>query len=160
MKGISKDVLVRQLPDGRDIMLYGPHEAWGDRPRDEVERHPNFPKLVKTLLAMKEKTGRMGVHLTLIILPTKGEVYREMLTPQPPGDDRRRSDFADAVMSACEHVSVHCQDSKPYLREEARRLFATSQELLWWTDDTHIINERGHHALASFVMQELARSDH
>ena len=156
-RGISRDVMVRSLPDGRDMLLYRPQEAWGTRSRDEVERHPNFPKLVKTLFAMKETASRMGVHITVIILPTKGEVYREMLTPALLDNDGRRSGFAEAAMAACEQMSLVCRDSQPYLREEARRLFAASKELIWWRDDTHL-NERGHFALASFVIQELSRS--
>jgi hypothetical protein len=50
---ISKDVRVRSLPDGRPVLFYGPQELWADRSRAEVERHPNFPKLLNTFRAVK-----------------------------------------------------------------------------------------------------------
>jgi hypothetical protein len=60
------------------------------------------------------------------------------------------------VLAVCEQMSLSCRDSLPYLREEARRLSAT-QELLWWRDDTHM-NDHGHRALASLVIQQLSQS--
>ena len=157
--GISKDVVVRSVPDGRSMLFYGPQEAWGDRTRVEVERHPNFPKLLTTFRAMKETAEKMGVRIAVIILPTKGEVYRQVLNPQLSDESFRPSGFEEAVMGACGQVSLRCWDSKPYFREEARRLFAASQEWLWWRDDTHI-NERGHQAIARFVEQELLGKEH
>ncbi len=151
--GISRDVAIRSLPDGRPMLFYGPHEVWGERARAEVEQHPNFPKLLTTLRAMKDAVARMGLHVAVVILPTKGEVYRWLLTPHSADGDAP-SGFAEAVMAACQQVSLRCWDSKPYLREEARRLFAASHDLLWWRDDTHM-NELGHQAIASFVVQEI-----
>lgn len=152
--GISKDVLIRSLPDGRPVLFYGPQEVWGDRVRDEAERHANFPKLLTTLRAMKETATRKGVQVTIMILPTKGEVYRWLLTPRSSDEGERPSGFAEAVLSACQQISLRCWDSKAYLREAAKRLFAASRDLLWWRDDTHL-NERGHQAVASFVAQEI-----
>lgn len=152
--GISKDVRNRSLPDGRPVLFYGPQELWGDRSRAEVERHPNFPKLLTTFRAMKDVTDRLGLRVTVVILPTKGEVYPWLLEPQAGMGAATPSGFAEAVMGACEQVALHCWDSKSYLLEEARRLFDASQELLWWRDDTHM-NEMGHQAIASFVGQEI-----
>ena len=153
-RGISKDVLVRSLPEGGPMLFYGPQEAWGQRTRREVERHPNFPKLLTTFRAMKKTADRMKVRIAIIILPTKGEVYRQVLSPESPAADSQRSGFGEAVLSACEQISLACWDSKPYLREEARRLFAASKELLWWRDDTHI-NDSGHQALAEFLEKDI-----
>ncbi len=153
-RGISKDVLIRSLPDGRPVLFYGPQEVWGDRARAEAERHPNFPKLLKTLRAMKEAVTRNNVRATIMILPTKGEVYRWLLNPRSPDEVARPSGFSEAVLDACQQLTMHCLDSAPFLREEAKRLFAASSELLWWRDDTHM-NEQGHRALASFLLQEI-----
>ena len=154
--GISKDVFIRSLPDGRPVLFYGPQEAWGERARLDVERHYNFPKLLTTFRAMKKTAEKMGVRIAIVILPTKGEVYWEVLNPQSSGKGVRRSGFEEAVLSACEQVALACWSSKPYLHEESRRIFAASRELLWWRDDTHI-NNRGHQALASFIGQEILR---
>ncbi|HVG02178.1 MAG TPA: hypothetical protein VM842_04770, partial [Nitrospira sp.] len=91
--GISKDVLVRSLPDGKSMLFYGPQEAWGERTRAEVERHPNFPKLLTTFRAMKKMAETMGVRMAIVVLPTKGEVYRGVLNPQLPDEGLRRSGF-------------------------------------------------------------------
>ena len=136
------------------MLFYGPQEAWGQRTRREVERHPNFPKLLTTFRAMKKTADRMKVRIAIIILPTKGKVYRQVLSPESPAADSQRSGFGEAVLSACEQISLACWDSKPYLREEARRLFAASKELLWWRDDTHI-NDSGHQALAEFLEKDI-----
>lgn len=155
--GISDDVVVRSLPDDRSILLYRPQEIWGLRGRSDVERHPNFAKLQTTLREMNAKVGRMGIRMTVIILPTKGEVYRWLLNPETQ-DNARSSGFAQAVLAACRQISLTCVDSRAYLESEARRIYDRSHELLWWRDDTHL-NELGHDALATFVIQALAASN-
>jgi lysophospholipase L1-like esterase len=152
--GISNDVVVRSLPDGRTILFYGPQEVWGLRGRAEVERHPNFAKLQTTLRALNETVARLGIQTTIIILPTKGEVYRWVLNPDSP-QGPTSSGFAEAVLAVCRRMSLTCLDSRAYLESEAKRLFHRSQELLWWRDDTHL-NDRGHEALAAFVMRAVA----
>lgn len=155
--GISDDVVVRPLPDDRSILFYRPQEIWGLRGRTDVERHPNFAKLQTTLREMNAKVGRMGMHATVIILPTKGEVYRWLLQPESKAEGQS-SGFAQAVMAACRQISLTCVDSRAYLESEARRLYDRSHELLWWRDDTHM-NDRGHDALATFVIQAIAASN-
>ncbi len=152
--GISQDVMVRPLPDGRSILFYRPQEVWGTRGRADVERHPNFAKLQTTLREMHTKVGRMGLRTTIIILPTKGEVYHWLLNPEAP-EGPHSSGFAEAVIAACRQISLTCLDSRAYLELEARRIFHRSHELLWWRDDTHL-NDLGHEALAAFVMRALA----
>ncbi len=151
---ISKDVRIRSAPDGRPVLFYEPQELWAARSRAEVERHPNFPKLLKTFRAMKDVTDRLGLRVTVMILPTKGEVYPWLFMPQGGVGAATQSGFSEAVMGACEQVALHCWDSKFYLLEEARRLSNSSRDLLWWRDDTHM-NEMGHQAVASFVGQEI-----
>lgn len=152
--GISNDVVVRSLPDGRTILFYGPQEVWGLRGRAEVERHPNFAKLQTTLRAMNETVARLGIRTTIIILPTKGEVYHWVLNPESP-EGPTSSGFAEAVLTVCRRMSLTCLDSRAYLESEAKRLFHRSQELLWWRDDTHL-NDLGHEVLAAFVMRAVA----
>lgn len=156
--GVSNQVIIRSLPDGRPVLFYGPQEVWGDRARAEVERHPNFAKLLTTFRSMKAATDRMGLRATIVILPTKGEVYPWLFAPQSAHEAIGPSGFAEAVLGACEQVSLRCWDSKAFLQEEARRLFDASQELLWWRDDTHM-NGLGHHAVASFVGKKIGRDE-
>jgi len=93
----------------------------------------------------------------VIILPTKGEVYRWLLQPESKAEGQS-SGFAQAVLAACRQISLTCVDSRAYLESEAKRIYARSHELLWWRDDTHL-NELGHNALATFVIQAVATSN-
>jgi hypothetical protein len=150
-KGTSTDVIVRSLPNGQPILFFKAHETWGNRSRPEVEQHPNFEKLKRTLAAMRVLTTERQVDLTVLILPTKGEVYRWLLeTRNPQPDDSNASGFALAVLEACKTARIVCHDTKAYLVSEARRLYDTEGKLLWWRDDTHI-GKYGHGAIASYI---------
>lgn len=96
----------------------------------------------------------MGIHMTVIILPTKGEVYHWLLNPDST-EEPQSSGFAQAVIAACRQISLTCLDSRAYLRSEARRIFRRSSDLLWWRDDTHL-NDLGHEAFAAFVVHAVA----
>lgn len=155
LKGRTEGVIVRELPNGRPILFQSSHEAWAKRTREEIERHPNFSKLERTLSAMRNLMANRELDLTVLIFPTKGEVYPWILdqrTPMP--DDARSSGFALAVLGACERARLRCLDTKPYLVEQARRLLDSSGELLWWRDDTHL-GERGHEAVATLIADEI-----
>ena len=156
----ASDVIIRTLPDGRAMLFQGGHEAWGKRALAEVERHPNFAKLERTLAAIKELTTRKGLDVTILIFPTKGEVYRWILDQREPKDeDAESSGFAMAVLGACERVALRCVDTKLYLVKEAHRLDRSTGELLWWRDDTHL-GEHGHAAVAALIAQEILNRDH
>lgn len=145
------DVIVRSLPDGQPILFFKNQETWGKQSRLTVEQHPNFEKIKRTLAAMRELTSERHVGVTVLILPTKGEVYRWLLDDrksQP--EDANASGFALAVLEACKTAQMVCHDTKAYLISEARRLYDTEGKLLWWRDDTHI-GTYGHRAIASYV---------
>ncbi len=160
LTGGPDDVIRRTLPNGQPFLFKGGQEAWGASPRRQVEQHPNFPKLVRTMEAMKRLTGEKGLNLAVLILPTKGEVYRWILDRREWSvEDGRSSGFAQAVLAACDRIQLRCLDSKPYLTEEARRLFESSGQLLWWRDDTHL-GEPGHAAVADFIAQHVLPPAH
>ncbi len=147
----SKIVLWRPLPDGRPMLFHASHEAWGRRAREEVERHPNFVKLERTLAAMRAALDARGIEAVIVLLPTKGEVYRWVLEGRKPlPEDGVASGFAQAVLAACTRAKFRCLDAKPFLVERARRLYESSGELLWWRDDSHL-GERGHEAVGEFI---------
>jgi hypothetical protein len=149
--GKPATVIVRSLPDGQPVLFFGGYEEWGKRSRHEVEQHPNFEKLKRTLAAMRALTAERNVELTILILPTKGEVYRWLLeTREPQPDDSNSSGFALAVLEACKNASIVCHDTKPYMVSEAKQLFDTEGKLLWWRDDTHI-GKYGHAAIAAYI---------
>jgi hypothetical protein len=154
-RGSPPDVMVRSLPDGRPVLFAGHQEFWGTRSRQEVEQHPNFAKLTHTLVAMRELATERQVDVTVLILPTKGEVYRWLLDArEPQAEDAHSSGFARAVLDACSTAGLHCHDLKPYLVAEANRLYDAKRELLWWRDDTHI-GTYGHAAIAEYIATRL-----
>ena len=133
----------------------GAQEIAANRGRVEVERHPNFAKIKRTLAAMRALTIERNVDTTILILPTKGEVYRWLLerrAPQP--EDSNPSGFALAVLDACKAAGLTCHDTKAYLISEAKRLYDMEGKLLWWRDDTHI-GAYGHAALAAFIAENV-----
>lgn len=144
-------IIVRSLPDGNPVLFYRDQEIWGKRSRQEVEQHPNFAKLQRTLAAMRKLTTERHVELTVLILPTKGEVYRWLLEErEPQAEDANASGFALAVLEACRTAGIVCQDTKTYLVSEAKRLYDQEGKLLWWRDDTHI-GQHGHAAIAAYI---------
>lgn len=157
LAGSLDDVIVRRLPDGRPVLFLGGQEAWGKRSREEVAAHPNFSKLERTLAAMQDLIAKRNMELTILILPTKGEVYRWLLDMREPQfDNSDSSGFALAVLGACAKIKLSCHDTKPYLIAEAKRLFESSQELLWWRDDTHF-GPHAHAAIAAYVAQDILK---
>lgn len=153
--GTAGGVVVRRLPDGRSVLFLSSQEAWGMKSRADVERHQNFSKLERTFAAMQALAGERGVRVVLLILPTKGEIYRWLLAQRPSAQwEAEPSGFAQAVQAACERARLRCLDAKPYLVEEARRTFETTGDLLWWRDDTHP-NDDGHRVIAELIARDV-----
>ena len=128
------------------------YEDWSRKPQSVVEGHPNFAKLKRTFAAMRELTQKRDVQVIVLILPTKGDLYRwivESRTTVP--EDRAPTGVAEAMRGACEQAGFRCIDMKPYLYDVALRLYQSSGKLLWWPDDTHI-GEDGHEAIARLVV--------
>ena len=149
------DVIVRFLPDKRPVLFLGANEVWGTRSRAEVERHPNFTKLERTLAAMRRRVELEGLKLSILIIPTKGQVYPWILNQSGGGrEGTLRSGFAEAVLGACQRAHVRCVDLHPYLEQRANQLFEATGELLWWREDTHL-GERGHEAVAEFIAERV-----
>ena len=150
IEGKPADVVTRMLADGRPVLFLQGQENWAKASRVAVEQHPNYPKMLKTMDAMQKLTTERHIDLTILILPTKGEVYRSLFEGKPQADDSRLSGFAEAFIEACRSKGLVCQDAKPYLLREAKRLYGSEGKLLWWRDDTHPGTE-GHAAIASYI---------
>jgi hypothetical protein len=158
VKGTPKWVITRYLPDGTPFLFLDGQERWAKASRAQVEQHPNYTKMLRTMDAMQKLTEGRHIDLTILILPTKGEVYRWILEgrePQP--DDSRASGFAEAILAACLSKGLMCQDLKPYLMTEAKRLYKTEGKLLWWRDDSHL-GKHGHAAIAWYIARCLHAS--
>ena len=151
----ADQVIQRQLSDGRQVLFMRQQESAAGRSRKEVERHENFPRIAKTMAAMRTLARRHSLELVLAVFPTKGEVYPWLLDGST---DRSRevhaSGFTEAVLAVCKDLRIRCLDTKPSLREEADRLFNSSGRLLWWLDDTHF-GTLGNAAVAAVLGREV-----
>jgi len=157
--GKTDDVIVRTLPDGRPFLFAGWQELWGTRSQSEIEAHSNFTRLDTTMKAMQRLAIERNVRVSVLIMPTKGEVYRWVLEQRPAMPaDALSSGFALAVLGECHRIQLRCFDIKGFLAAEAIRLYQSSEEVLWWRDDTHL-SDRGHEAVARFIAREILMTE-
>ena len=151
MRGMPKYVMTRSLQDGRPVLFLEGQENWGKASRQVVQQHPSYTKIMRTMTAMRELITERHVQLTVLILPTKGEVYRWLLDArEPQHEDHNTSGFGEAILEACTNTGLVCIDMKPFLISEAEQLYKREGKLLWWRDDTHI-GKDGHAAIAAYI---------
>lgn len=157
--GETEDVIVRTLPDGRPVLFAGWQELWGSRSQSEIETHWNFQRLDTTMKTMQRLAIERNVRVSVLIMPTKGQVYRWVLDQRPAMPaDALSSGFALAVLGECHRIRLRCFDIKGFLAAEAIRLYQSSEEVLWWRDDTHL-SDRGHEAVATFIAHEILMAE-
>ena len=148
-------ITIKRMPDGTAILFLDSHDAWSRRSKADIEAHPNYTKLHRTFAVMKNLAADRKIDVTVLILPTKGDVYRWIVEQRlPTPEDRVPSAIGQAIRQACEQAGLRCIDMKPYLFDQAVRLYESSGELLWWRDDTHL-GDRGHEAVANFIAHEV-----
>jgi hypothetical protein len=146
-------VIRRELPNGLPILFHSLYQKDVNLSKTLVERDPVIPKLERTMAEMRNRAAEHGLTLTVILIPAKEELYRWILEQRERRpDDANPSGFALAVLDACQRLQIRCLDLKPYLTEEAYRLFDSSGKLVYWRDDTHI-NDNGHEAVTAFIAQ-------
>ena len=157
--GEIEEVVVRSLPDGRPFLFAGWQEIWGSRSQSEIETHVNFQRLDTTMKAMQRLAIERNVRLSVLIMPTKGQVYRWVYDQRPvmPADVLS-SGFALAVIGECHRIHLQCFDIKGFLAAEAIRLYQSSEEVLWWRDDTYL-SDRGHEVVATFIAHEILMAE-
>jgi hypothetical protein len=148
-------VIKRELPNGQPILFLDKNEELAALPQTIVEHYPSFSNIERTLGVMQKLAAERALDLTVIIIPSKGEVYRWILDQRDPRpEDAQASGFEQALLEVCTRLKLRCLNTKLYLIKEASRLFESSGELLWWRDDTHL-NDRGHQAIADFIAREI-----
>jgi hypothetical protein len=109
--------------------------------------------------AMQRLAIERDVRVSVLIMPTKGQVYRWVLDQRPAMPaDALSSGFALAVLGECHRIHLRCFDIKGFLSVEALRLYHSSGEVLWWRDDTHL-SDRGHEAVATFIAHEILMTE-
>jgi hypothetical protein len=150
-------IVGRMVPGGVPVVVLREAEDMARLPVGYVTLHPNWPLLRRTMSEAATFLRGRGVTLTIVVLPTKGEVYRWLLEGRPmTAADAEPSGFATAVMTACGELGIACADAKPRLVREAHARYARSQEFVFWRDDTHL-NGVGNRVVAELVAGVLAR---
>ena len=108
------------------------------RTADDVMRHHNFVALKTTIKAMQRLAQERSLRVSVVLVPSKEEVYAWVLDGAPPwSTSAKPSGFSDVLRRLCEEHSFAFLDLKPTLLEDARRENEKSGALLWWPDDTH-----------------------
>lgn len=150
-------VIERRFVDGSTVLFYSPYARRRGRSLEDVRRHEHYPNLEATLGAMARLARARGLHVAVVVVPSKEEVYSWVL------DGGRRwsagtapSGLAQALEAMAGSYGFMFVDLKPRLIEASERVFRQSGALLWWRDDTHW-NERGHAAAAAIVSEHVAR---
>lgn len=155
----DRRVVLRRLPTGEPFLFLRSQEEWAAQSKQAIEEHPNFIKIQRSLEIMKSFTLKQGLQLVVLILPTKGEVYPWIFEREKASvEGVHPSGFASATMAGCEAANVECYDAKPYLLEQAGRIYSSSGKLLWWRDDTHI-GEEGHAVVAELIASILRKGE-
>jgi hypothetical protein len=151
----SSRVVVREFPDGRTILFSKRYVQARGRSYEEVLAHPNYKNLEMTVDAMSKFAEEQGLTVKVVLIPSKVEVYSWVedgaspwSTPSTP------SGFSVALEKIARENGLEFLDLKPFLVGEAKEVYESSGELLWWYDDTHW-NVRGHDVVASIIYDEL-----
>ena len=148
-------ISIRQLPDGNPMLFSDSQDGWNRGSKAEIETHPNYAELHRTQAAIRGLATDRKLGGTVLILPTRGDMYHWILGQHSPAPkDRLPCPIDLALREACEQAGFLCIDMKSCLVDEARRTFESLGELLWWRDDTHL-GDRGRAAVANFIAQEV-----
>ncbi|MBC7928982.1 MAG: hypothetical protein H7Z38_00250 [Rubrivivax sp.] len=150
-------VIARDFPDGRKMLFYKPYVESAFRTPEQVVAHPNFERLRATVRAVRELAEARGMRLSVMLVPTKEEVYSWALKDAPPWNaDAGPSGFAVVMSRICSEEGISFLDLKPQLIGESRRVFEESGQTLYWHDDTHM-SAAGNALVAAAIHRELLR---
>jgi lysophospholipase L1-like esterase len=137
---------------GQTILFYENYLNRSKKTLEELKANPNTPLLIEAMRAMKTLTEQKQLHLVIVAIPSKEEIYSEILGQQS-NRDRFQTAFASLIQKLAEENGIQYLNSGPYLLVEAAKML-TDGKFLWWRDDTHL-NEAGHQALSDFLASRL-----
>jgi hypothetical protein len=152
-QAVGEIITVRRLA-GRPVVFYLPYADRAKRTMRDIVAHPNFAGFRSAFHAAIALTRRSGLRLAVVSVPSKEEIYRELLDGLPGGPDP--SPFAHVLARASEEAGVPFLDLAPALRRAAQAEWRVSGRLLWWEDDTHW-NDLGHAEVARLLHEWLRR---
>jgi hypothetical protein len=153
----SERVIERMFIDGRRVLFSASYAERRSRTAEDVRRHPNFESLKATLLAMERLSFERSLTVSVVLVPSKDEVYSWVLDGAPAWSAAAGpSGFSDVLRELCQRHGFRFLDLKPVLVEASRETFEKSGALLWWRDDTHW-NGEGQRVAAVAIHQDLLR---
>ena len=156
-RGGAGRIIERNLPDRRPVLFDETYARRRSRTAEDVQRHPNFESLKRTLGAMERLAGERRLRVAVALVPSKEEVYSWVLDGAPAwSTSAEPSGFSGVLRGLCERHGFRFLDLKPALVEAASAAYEKSGALLWWRDDTHW-NGEGQRAAASAVYANLLR---
>lgn len=142
-------IRVARSAAGEEVLFLEPYlDAVRWSPEVLRELHPRSARIGDVLREMQQLVDARGWSLVVMLLPTKYEVYPELLPDEAP--PRRPPAFAEWVLEGCAGAGIECIELGPELRAAKRS--AGSDALLFHPDDTHL-GPRG----AAVVSRRIAR---
>ncbi len=146
----QRGVIIKEV-DHQQIAFLGTYVDVADFTADFFTNMEQYPDLDRVFAVMGEQTRRDGASVTVVNVPSKGEVYYWIardLTPwtRPP----MPSGFAQVIAPLAEREGMCFIDLGPLLMDEAQERFEASGEFIYWRDDTHW-NVEGHRIVADIL---------
>lgn len=138
---------------GGELLFYRDYLDAARMTPEQLQGYPSVRAFPEVVRAMQELVTSRGLGLALVVLPTKAEVYPDLL-PEGQTPPPRPTAFATIFRDLSRDRGIPFLDLQPGLVEAAAAL--PDQELLWWPDDTHW-NRHGAAAAAKLVAGFLDR---
>jgi hypothetical protein len=140
---------------GRRILFRPAYARRARRTLEEVEHHEHYATMLAVFRSMRDFAARQNLTIAVALLPSKEEVYAQLLDGEPGATRSSRPSALSVVVERESRLDGFAfLDLKPFFVAEAARRLAADGQLMWWSDDTHW-NERGHAFAADVVFNRL-----
>ena len=143
-----------RLPDGRPLLFHAGLVSAARRHATEIDA-ASLRQLASVFELMRKLAERRGLRVSVLLLPSKFEVYGWALEGTEPWPDALRgAAAAERVTALAESNGMPVLDLRPALVAAARARWERTGELLWWPDDPHV-DPHGHAVIAEQVHDAL-----
>lgn len=143
--------------NGRKLLFYKLYTGTFTRSQNEVMQHSNYQSMRSTIRAVKTLADREGLRLSIVLVPTKEEVYSWVWMGGPSWSSQlEASGFSVVLERICTAENIPYLDLKPALVLQSRPVFENCGELLYWYDDTHL-NTVGNRFAAGVIYDKLLK---
>ena len=101
-----------------------------------------YPLLKKAVLSMRDRIRNANAELVVVAFPTKAQQYQWLMRSNEGNNEAIRPNIA-VLNRLAQEMGISFIDMEKHLAPIARHIFETSQETLWFRDDTHMNWEGG-----------------